>query len=123
MVGKVLAVGSAQTLDGEKQLINSLTCRHVIADEEDTRHGSSRARAVVGKAGHGVAVMSEQNLLLASSPGQDDGIGRLSKPDILDAHDIQNWHTTEQSAQDSAVEVFVSRQLDHRVAPSPWRAP
>jgi len=85
----VLAFVRIEALDGQKQLIDSLSLRHMIADEEDARHGFSSVDTGVRKARHALTIVRKQNPLLAGSPIKDDGVGRFRKPRILHAHDIE----------------------------------
>jgi hypothetical protein len=123
MMDLILAVLCAEALDGQKQLINSLSLRQMIAHEEDPWHGFSSVNSVISEAGNGVAIVRKQNSLFAGSPGQDSGVWRFREFDILDAHHIQVRHTAKQAAEDVAVEVFVSQQLDHEATLSRARGP
>jgi hypothetical protein len=88
MMYLVFAVVWIEALDGEEQLINSLSLRHMIADKEDARHGFSNVNPGVREARHSLAIVCQQNPLLAGSPGKDVGIRRLRQTNILHAYDI-----------------------------------
>jgi hypothetical protein len=84
----VFAVVWTEALDGQKQLIDRLPLRHVIANKEHAWHGFSRVNPHVSEARHGLAIVSQQDSLLLGGPIKDDGIGRLRQAGILHAHDV-----------------------------------
>ena len=119
----VLAVVRIEALDGQKQLINGLSLRHMIADKEDAWHGFSSVDPGVCEAQHGLAIVRKQNSLLAGSPVKNDGIGRFRQTHILNAARRRLPVTAAGAAQYVAVKILVTCQFDHGAIPSPRRGP
>ncbi len=88
MMHLVFAVVWREALDGQKQLINRLPLRHLVANKEYAWHGFSRVNPHVSESRHGLPIVGQQDSLPLGGPIKDDGIGRLHQTGVLHAHDV-----------------------------------
>ncbi len=70
-------------------MLDGLASGHAVADEEDARHWLAGADAIEGEPWQGLAVVSQQNAVLAGRPGANVRIGRPGQDGILDPDDIE----------------------------------
>ena len=113
----VLAFLKRKAMKCNEYFLNGLALGHPITHQKHSQHWLASPHALVGKVGNGVAVMGKEHPTVLCRPTQNRRIWRFRQACILNANHVKVGLSPEKAAKNVAVEVFVSRQLDHATTP------
>ncbi len=104
-------------MNRQEDFINSLTDRHIAADEENAWHRQAGGDSGIGERGNRLAIVCQQYQAVRRRPSEHRGIGRCRQTNVANMGKLQRGIAAGQAVHDVLIEVLVDQKRDHGISP------